>query len=152
MYVLVWYKATEACHEHESKIIHCGDRDWYITASGHFVENGNPIKDIRDIDFSHQNFDCLGFFRNGKRVVMFNDLGEFRLKLSLHNWIIQTILKRNFLTSQDSSCQPHLTIADTRGEDVQRTFHGSMLSSFCRYHGWFYRSYKANATDPQTDR
>ena len=44
-------------------------------------KNGNPIKDIRDVDLSHQNFDCLSFFRKGKRVVMFNDLGEFRLKL-----------------------------------------------------------------------
>ena len=36
---------------------------------------------MRVVDFTHQNFDCLGFFRKGKRVVMFNDLGEFRLKL-----------------------------------------------------------------------
>ena len=42
----------EICHEHESKIIKCGDRDWYITACGHLIENGNPIIDIRDIDFS----------------------------------------------------------------------------------------------------
>ena len=37
--------------EHESKIINCGDRDWYITACGHLIENGNPIEDIRYIDF-----------------------------------------------------------------------------------------------------
>ena len=42
----------ETYHEQESKIINCGDRDWYITASGHLIENGNPIEDIRDIDSS----------------------------------------------------------------------------------------------------
>ena len=42
----------EICTEHESKIIKCGDRDWYITACGHLIENRNPIIDIRDIDFS----------------------------------------------------------------------------------------------------
>ena len=42
----------ETCHEHESKIINCGDRYWYITACGHLVENWNPIEDSRDIDFS----------------------------------------------------------------------------------------------------
>ena len=42
----------ETCHKHELKIIHRADRYWYITASGHLVENENPIKDSRDIDFS----------------------------------------------------------------------------------------------------
>ena len=43
----------ETCHEHESKIINCGDRDGYITASGHLIENGNLIEDSRDVDLSH---------------------------------------------------------------------------------------------------
>ena len=43
----------EIYHKHESKIIHCSDRYWYNTASGHLFENGNPIKEIRDIDFPH---------------------------------------------------------------------------------------------------
>ena len=43
----------ETCGEHESKIINCGDRNWYITACGHLIVNGNPIVDIRDVDFSH---------------------------------------------------------------------------------------------------
>ena len=43
----------KTCHKHESKIIDRADRYWYITASGHLIENGNPIEDSRDIDFSH---------------------------------------------------------------------------------------------------
>ena len=43
----------ETCHKHESKITDRADRYWYITASGHLVENGNPIEYSRDIDFSH---------------------------------------------------------------------------------------------------
>ena len=35
------------------KIINCGDRDWYITACGHLIENWNPIIDIRDVDFPY---------------------------------------------------------------------------------------------------
>ena len=41
----------ETCHKHELKIINRADRQCYITASGHLVENGNPIEDSRDIDF-----------------------------------------------------------------------------------------------------
>ena len=33
----------ETCHKHETKIINRADRYWDITASGHLVENGNPI-------------------------------------------------------------------------------------------------------------
>ena len=88
----------ERCHKHESKIINRANpkRYWYITASGHLVENGNPIEDSRDIDFSYSDFECLGFFRNGNRVEMFNDLGEFRLKLYLHHRVFEIVLKRNF--------------------------------------------------------
>ena len=43
----------ETCHKHESKIIDRADRYWYITASGHLVENGNLIEDSRDIDFPY---------------------------------------------------------------------------------------------------
>ena len=34
----------ETCHKHETKIINRADRYWDITASGHLVENGNPIR------------------------------------------------------------------------------------------------------------
>ena len=44
----------ETCHKHESKIIDRADRYWYITASGHLVENGNPTEHSRDIDFDFQ--------------------------------------------------------------------------------------------------
>ena len=42
---------------HSMKIINPADWYWYITASGHL---GNQIEDSRNIDFSHEDFYCLG--------------------------------------------------------------------------------------------
>ena len=83
----------ETCNKHETKVIYRTDWYWNITASGHPIENGYPIKDSRSIDFPHQNLDCLGFFRKGKRVIMLNDFGMFSLKLQFHNRILEIVLK-----------------------------------------------------------
>ena len=49
----------------------------------------------RIVDLSHQNLDCLGLFRRGKRVVMINDFGKISLKLQFHNRILEIVLKRD---------------------------------------------------------
>ena len=69
----------KTCTKDKTEVIYCADWHEDITAHGHLVEYGLPIKDIRDADLSHQNLDCLGLFRRGERIVLIDDFGEFGL-------------------------------------------------------------------------